>query len=238
MVRISTLAIRRATTCTLRRSVSVKAARIDPSCSRQAKSTGAQEAAEQPRGVELGAVIGDALESEARDRQRFASMLGRLHGAIEITPERRRVKQAGIGIDDALGLERFQHALELTLERLQAHEWEEFARPGPQDRNRPGADWAAARHPRRHCPARRSEGRETATSSASRVKSSCDYAGAQAFADDYAVDVASVEIARGSLDAQHPNQPDPLADCAMKARDRSRRVRRKARLHPRADQAG
>src|SRR4029077_20545360 len=38
MVRISTLAIRRATTCTLRRSVSVKAARIDPSCSRQAKS--------------------------------------------------------------------------------------------------------------------------------------------------------------------------------------------------------
>jgi len=39
MVRINTLAIRRATTCALRRSVSVKAARIDPSFSRQAKST-------------------------------------------------------------------------------------------------------------------------------------------------------------------------------------------------------
>src|SRR5262249_32625669 len=39
MVRLSTLAIRRATRWALRRSVLVKAARIDPSCSRQAKST-------------------------------------------------------------------------------------------------------------------------------------------------------------------------------------------------------
>src|SRR3954451_23540037 len=84
---------------------------------------GAQEPAEQPGGVELGAVIGNALESEACDRQRFAGLFGRLNGAIEIAPERRRVKQAGIGIDDALGLERFQHALELTLKCLQAYEW-------------------------------------------------------------------------------------------------------------------
>src|SRR3954452_17293192 len=74
---------------------------------------GAQEAAEQPGGVELDAVVGNALECEACNRQRLASMFGRLNGAIEITPERRHVKQTGIRIDDALGLERFQHALEL-----------------------------------------------------------------------------------------------------------------------------
>src|SRR4051794_24494954 len=86
---------------------------------------GAQEPAEQPGGVELDAVIGNALESETCDRQRLASMFGRLNGAIEITPERRHVEQASIRIDDALGLERFQHTLELTLECLQAHEWKE-----------------------------------------------------------------------------------------------------------------
>src|SRR3977135_4503662 len=85
----------------------------------------AQEAAEQPGGVQLSAVIGGPLESEARNRQRFAGLLHRLHGAIEIAPERRRVEQAGIRIDDTLGLERFQDALELTLERLQAHEWKD-----------------------------------------------------------------------------------------------------------------
>ena len=48
-----------------------------------------------------------------------------MHGALEVAPEGRRLEQAGIGIDDALGLERFQDALELTFERLQAHEWKD-----------------------------------------------------------------------------------------------------------------
>ncbi len=46
-----------------------------------------------------------------------------------------------------------------------------------------------------------------------------DDAGAKAFADDHAVDVAGVEIARGGLDAERADETDALAD-----RDRERRI--------------
>src|SRR3982074_2869097 len=86
------------------------------------KIDAAQESTEQPRGVELGTVIGGTLEGEVRNRQRLAGLFHRLPAAIEIAPERCRVEQASIGIDDTVGLERFQDALKLTLEHLKAHE--------------------------------------------------------------------------------------------------------------------
>ena len=49
---------------------------------------------------------------------------------------------------------------------------------------------------------------------------------AEAFADDDAVDVAIVEIARGGLDAERPDDADPLAD-----RDGQRRVAAPASRH-------
>jgi hypothetical protein len=73
------------------------------------------------RRVDVNAVR-DAFEREARDRQRAAAILRLPHGALEVAPEGRAFEQAGIGIDDTLGLERLQRSPEACLERLQAHE--------------------------------------------------------------------------------------------------------------------
>ena len=68
----------------------------------------AHQPAEQARGIDMGAAVGDAFEREARDRERAAAVLGLLNGAVEVAPERRASKQAGVGIEHAFGLERFQ----------------------------------------------------------------------------------------------------------------------------------
>jgi len=79
-----------ATTWALRRSVSVKAARIEPSCSCTPKSmlrtrrlnTGA-------RGVEMGAAVLWSPRREAGDRKAARRCSPRvLHGPVEIVPER------------------------------------------------------------------------------------------------------------------------------------------------------
>src|SRR6516162_10646478 len=83
----------------------------------------AHEAAEKSRGIDVGAAIGDAFESETCNGKRAACLLARLHGAAEIAPESLRAEQARVGVDDSLALQRFQNACELTLEHLQTHEW-------------------------------------------------------------------------------------------------------------------
>src|SRR6516164_10091893 len=83
----------------------------------------AHEAAEKSRGIDVGAAIGDAFESETCNGKRAASLLALLHRAAEIAPESLRAEQARVGIDDSLALQRFQNACELALEHLQAHEW-------------------------------------------------------------------------------------------------------------------
>ena len=82
----------------------------------------AQQPAEQPRGVDIGTAIADPLEGEARNRERCAGLFGLMHGTVEIAPEGLSGEQTGVGVDDTLGLERFQHALELTFECLQTYE--------------------------------------------------------------------------------------------------------------------
>src|SRR5262249_32617446 len=85
----------------------------------------AHESAEKSRGVDVGAAIGDAVEGEACNRKRAASLLALLHGAPEVAPEGLCSEQTRVWIDDALALERSQNAGELALERLQAHEWKD-----------------------------------------------------------------------------------------------------------------
>jgi hypothetical protein len=72
IVCLSTLASHRATTCALRRSVSVKAATIAP--------------AEPPCGIDAGAAV-HAFEGEACDPQCAAAILRLLQRALEVAPE-------------------------------------------------------------------------------------------------------------------------------------------------------
>src|SRR5947209_11986230 len=76
----------------------------------------AHEAAEKSRGIDVGAAIGDAVESEACNRKRAAGLLALLHGVPEVASEGLRSEQARVWIDDALALERSQNAGELALE--------------------------------------------------------------------------------------------------------------------------
>src|SRR5215813_15617518 len=85
----------------------------------------ANEAAEKSRGIDVGAAVGDAFESETCNGKRAAGRFALLHGAAEIAPESLRAEQARVGIDDSFALQRFQNACELVLECLQAHEWED-----------------------------------------------------------------------------------------------------------------
>ena len=120
------------------------------------------------------------------------------------------------GSIDALGLERFQHALELTLERLQAHEWKDSldqAHGIAIDPDQIGQPLVIHGGIVQHADRQVAKPHVLGEQGQQRL----DHARAQPFADDHAVDVASVEIARGSLDAQHPDQADALADRAESA---------------------
>ena len=65
----------------------------------------ANQPAEQPRRIDMGAPIADALEREAGQRERASGLLGLLHGAVEVAPECSRVVKSGSRIDDAFGVE-------------------------------------------------------------------------------------------------------------------------------------
>ena len=197
----------------------------------------AQEAAEQPRGVDLGAVIGDALESEARNRQRFAGLLRSLarrasrsrQNAVALSRPVSGSMTPSVSSDFSTRLSWLSNACRRTNGRIRS-----TRRTGSESTRTRLGSRSSSTAALSSTPIGRSRNR---TSSASKVSSSCDYARTQPFADDHAVHVASVEIARRGLDAQRSDQADALADRDLKARDRSRRVRRTARLRPRADQA-
>src|SRR5215217_155356 len=107
MVCLSTLAMRRAITCVLRRSVSVNAATIEPSCSRQAKSTLARRSVRFSNG------------KRAMERQPPA-ILGLVHGPLEVAPKGRVSKQPRLRIKQSVGFEGFELALEVGFECLNA----------------------------------------------------------------------------------------------------------------------
>ena len=87
IVCLSTLAMRRATTWALRRSVSVKAARIEPSCSRQAKSM-LRTSRLNRRAASMLARRSVVPRTRSARPTGAAAVLGLRHGAVEVAPER------------------------------------------------------------------------------------------------------------------------------------------------------
>src|SRR5208282_5803438 len=77
--------------------------------------------AQEPRRIDADAAIAP-LEAEARDRKADAAFLRLVDGAVEIAPERLVRKQPGVGVDHALGIERFEHAPQPLPESVHAHE--------------------------------------------------------------------------------------------------------------------
>src|SRR6516164_3892733 len=171
----------------------------------------AHEAAEKSRGIDVGAAIGDAFESETCNRKRAASLLALLHRAAEIAQESLRAEQARVGIDDSLAFQRFQSACELALERLQAHEWEdsldEMHRIG-FDAHQVGQTFVVNRGIVQHADRQIAKAYVLGEHGQQRLDDACT----QALTDDDAVYVTRVEIAGGGLDAQRPNEPDAFAD--------------------------
>ena len=189
MVCLSTLAIRRATTWALRKSVSVNAARMEPSCSRQAKSM-LRTSRLNRRAASIWARRSVNPSNEKRaTRQRAAAILGLPHRAIEIAPEGGATEQAGVGIKDAFGLERFQHPLEPRFERLQAHERQQpsISRTGsPATRTRLGKPLLIESSVVEHADRQIAEAGVLGEHGEERL----DDAQAQPVADDDAVDIA------------------------------------------------
>ncbi len=146
------------------------------------------------------------------------AVLGLSDGAVEIAPERVGAEETGLGIDHAVGLERFQHARELALECLQAHERQHLldqthrlAGNAHQIGQTLVVGRAVVEQADRQIAKARILGKHG--------EQCLDHARAETIADDHAVDVATVEMARGGLDRERADQADPFAD-----RDRQCRV--------------
>ena len=84
----------------------------------------AHQPAQDARGVDAEAAIG-VREGKARDGEPDAAFLGVVDGAVEIAPERLVGQQPGVGIDHAVGVERFEHAAQPLAEGVHAHERQE-----------------------------------------------------------------------------------------------------------------
>ena len=177
----------------------------------------AHQTAEQAGGVQMGANIIHIVEGEARDRKAAAGTAGILHGAIEIAPERGPGQQSGGGIENTFGFKRFEHAREMAVEGLQAHEGhqpvDQHFRVGGMDQVRQplvaggGAGEDPDRQVAKACIARQ------------HGEHRVQHARAEAVADHHALDVTGVEAARGRLHAHGADQMDTLAH-----RDRKLRI--------------
>src|SRR5215216_38119 len=120
MVCLSTLAMRRAITCALRRSVSVNAATIEPSCSRQAKSTSRTSRLNRRAASMLARrSVRFSNEKRAMERQPPA-ILGLVHGPLEVAPKGRVSEQPRLRIKQSVGFEGFELVLEVGFECLNA----------------------------------------------------------------------------------------------------------------------
>ena len=128
-------------------------------------------------------------------------------------------EQPGVGIDHAFGLERFQRALEARSRTPAAARTAGPGRPGStgslSTRTRLGSRSSSIPRIVEHADRQVAETRVLGQHGQQRL----DHARPEAVADDDAVDVAGVEIARGGLDAERADEADALAD-----RDRQRRI--------------
>src|SRR5262249_19478966 len=70
----------------------------------------------------MGAPLGNSFECEARERKRAAGLACFVHRPIEVAPESMDLQQAGMRINLAFALERFEHAFELVFEGLEPNE--------------------------------------------------------------------------------------------------------------------
>ena len=156
--------------------------------------------ADDARAVELGAGVG-GIESEACDRQAAAAFLGLIDGAREIALEGCRRQQAGAGVDQALGVDRFQRAAQMRLEGVLA---DQRQRGRDHLRGFAGEYFEVRQFVGRRQVARRHHDRQVAEAGVLRQhgEEGVDHARTKPFAEHDAVDVAGVEMLGGGLDAE------------------------------------
>ena len=203
--------MRRATTWALRKSVCVKATRIAPSSSRQAKSILRISRVTSRAASRLArASSGPSNEKRAIDSA-MAAVGGFRHCLGQDRARSIARQQSGLRIEHAVGVERLQHALEPRLEGVHAHQ-RHHARDQPR---RIAVDVIDIRQHLGEFGRRFADHRDRNVAEAGVLRQhreeGLDHARRKPVADHDAVDVARIEMPGGGLDAERAEHLDALA---------------------------